>query len=143
MNTTPSCPKCQSQAVVKNGKILGKQRHKCKKCGFQFTRLTPRGRPAEEKAMAIALYTKGLSMNAIAKLFQVSTPAVMKWIKNFAQKNYEKPAPASAIVVELDEMWHFINSKKTNSGYGKLIAEIQKCLSTGSVDDVTKILSPK
>ena len=27
-------------------------------------------------------------------------------------KNYEKPAPGDAIVVELDEMWHYLNLKK-------------------------------
>ena len=50
MNKKPSCQKCQSVDVVKNGKIQGKQRDKCKFCSLQFTRLTPRGRAAQEKA---------------------------------------------------------------------------------------------
>ena len=32
--------------------------------------------------------------------------------RNLQKKIYEKPAPGSAILVELDEMWHFIGSKK-------------------------------
>ena len=112
MSKNPACPKCKSVEVVKNGKVQGKQRVKCKICSLQFTRLTPRGRPAKEKAMAVTLYSLGLSMRAIARLFDVSTTAVMKWIKDFAQKNYEKPAPGEAIIVELDEMWHYLKSKK-------------------------------
>ena len=114
MNEKPPCPKCQSREVVKNGKVQGKQRYKCKSCSLQFTRLTPRGRPAQEKAMAVTLYTLGLSIRAIARLIGVSPTAVLKWIKTFAKTHYEKPAPGDAILVELDEMWHYIKSKKTS-----------------------------
>lgn len=53
--------------------------------------------------MAIPLYTLGLSMQAIARLFEVSPNSVLKWIKAFAKTHYEKPAPGDAILVELDE----------------------------------------
>ena len=112
MNENLTCPRCQSGAIVKNGKILGKQRLKCKNCNRQFTRLTPRGRPASEKATAVELYTLGLSMCAIARMFHVSPSAVLKWIRNFTRKNYEKPVPTGSVKVELDEMWHFLHIKK-------------------------------
>ena len=138
MNEKPPCPKCQSIEVVKNGKVQGKQRYKCKSCSLQFTRLTPRGRPAQEKAMAVTLYTLGLSIRAIARLIGVSPTAVLKWIKTFAKTHYEKPAPGDAILVELDEMWHYIKSKKTSYGYGKLIVERLENSSTGSVAEGIK-----
>lgn len=141
MNEKPACPRCQSQQVIKSGKVKGVQRFRCKSCSFQFTRLTPRGRPTEEKAMAISLYTLGLSMRAIAQLFGVSTTAVMKWIKTFAKEHYEKPAPGDAIVVELDEMWHYLKSKKTSYGYGKHIEEKLENLLTGSAVEETRKLS--
>ena len=62
--------------------------------------------------MAVILYTQGLSIRAIARLIEVSPSAVLKWIKTFAKTHYEKPAPGDAILVELDEMWHYIKSKK-------------------------------
>ena len=136
MNEYPDCPRCKASAVIKSGKVQGKQRYKCKKCGMQFTRLTPRGHPAMVKATAVMLYTLGLSMNAIAKIFHVSTPTVLYWIRDFAQKNCQKPEPSSAVVVELDEMWHFLNLKKTNFGYGKRIVGIQENSSTGNVEIV-------
>ena len=139
MNETPPCPKCQSREVVKNGKVQGKQRYKCKSCSLQFTRLTPRGRPAQEKAMAVTLYTLGLSIRAIARLIGVSPTAVLKWIKTFAKTHYEKPAPGDAIIVELDEMWHYLGSKKTSYGSGKLIVEKLESLLTGNVEEGIRV----
>ena len=133
-----ACPKCSCAEVVKNGKHLGKQRHRCKSCGFQFTRTTARGRPASEKATAVLLYTLGLSFNCIARMFKVSTPAVLRWVRLFAEKTYEKPQPGEAVIVELDEMWHYLRSKKTNSGSGKLIVAVPIGSLTGNVGVVTK-----
>ena len=139
MNEKPPCPKCQSIEVVKNGKVQGKQRYKCKSCSLQFTRLTPRGRPAQEKAMAVTLYTLGLSIRAIARLIGVSPTAVLKWIKTFAKTHYEKPAPGDAIIVELDEMWHYLGSQKTSYGSGKLIVEKLESLLTGNVEEGIRV----
>lgn len=87
------CPKCASERIMKNGRHLERQRFRCKDCGFQFTRDTPRGRPATEKAMAILRYTLGLSFNAIARIYGVATSTVMRWVRDFAEKTYEKPSP--------------------------------------------------
>ena len=128
-----TCAKCGSQASVKNGRHLGVQRWKCKDCGYQYTREQPRGRPAREKRLAVALYLQGLSMNAIGKLLKVSTPSVLRWVRSLAEAAYTKPAPATAAVVELDEMWHFLTSKKTNAGSGRLIVALPVDSWTGNV----------
>ena len=88
--------------------------------------------------MAVTLYTLGLSMRSIAQLIGVSTTAVMKWIKSFAKENYEKPAPNDAILVELDEMWHYLKSKKTSYGYGRHIEEKLESLLTGNAGGETR-----
>ena len=141
MQTKPDCPKCSSSQISKNGKIKGVQRYKCKQCQYQFTRTTPRGRPATEKALAVTLYLMGVSMNAIGRLLKVSTPAVLSWIRKFALDTYEKPEPAQAVVIELDEMWHFLNSKKTNSGSGKPIVVIPVNSLTGNVEGAIRLPS--
>jgi transposase-like protein len=79
----------------------------------------------------------GLSLNAIARLFGVSTPAVLKWVRKFAQETYNKPKPGSAIIMELDEMWHFIKKNPTSSGSGRLIVAIPANSLTGNVAIVT------
>ena len=136
-----SCPKCAFSKTVKNGIHLGRQRHRCKGCGFQFTRDTPRGRPSNEKAMAVLLYTLGLSFNAIARIYGVATSTVMRWVQTFAEKTYEKPVPGQAVIVELDEMWHYLRSKKTNSGSGRLIVAVPIGSLTGNVAIATRPLS--
>ena len=38
---------------------------------------------------------------------------------DFAEANYEKPEPSddAVIMLELDEMWHYLTNKKTSSMY--------------------------
>ena len=134
----PICPKCGCSEVVKNGQHLGKQRYRCKLCGFQFTRTTVRGRPASEKATAVLLYTLGMSLNCIARIFKVSTPAVLRWVRLFAEKTHEKPEPAEAALVEIDEMWRYLGSKKANSGAGKLVVAVPVGSLTGNAGIVFK-----
>ena len=140
MSKNPACPKCRCDDVVKNGKVKEKQRFICKNCRYQFTRLTPRGRSPKEKAMAVILYTLGLSFNVIGKFIGVSTTTIYYWVKNFAISKYEKPAPGDAIIVEIDEMWHYLKKRKINYGYGKLIVEKLENLSIGNVVVVTNKL---
>jgi hypothetical protein len=71
-------------------------------------------------------------------MLKVSTPAVLRWVRLFAEKTYEKPQPGEAVIVELDEMWHFLCSKKTNSGSGKLIVAVPVGSLTGNVGVVIK-----
>ena len=130
------CRKCGSSENIKNGKRGEVQCYKCKNCGFQYTREDSRGRSETERSRAIALYLLGLSMRAIAKLFRVNVTTILYWVRNFAIVNYTKPTPQGPIDVELDEMWHFIKSKKTSAGYGKLIAVLPASSSTGNVEIV-------
>jgi len=86
------------------------------------------------------LYTVGLSFNAIARIYGVATSTVMRWVRAFAEKTYEKPEPGQAVIVELDEMWHFLRSKKTNSGSGKLVVAIPISSLIGNVAIAPKAL---
>ena len=134
------CKKCNSINKMKAGFVKGEQRYKCKDCGCQFVPTRHKGKPEKDKMLAVWLYTHGLSFRTIAKLFRVNVRSVFVWVKTFAKANYIKPIPQSdAVVVELDEMWHFIHSKKQKSGYGKLIAVIPINLLTGSVEGEIKL----
>ena len=114
------CGKCGSKNSVKAGFNHGKQRYKCKECGRQFTQTQDKN--ATKRALSLYLYVVGLSMNAIARMVSVEPSTVLYWIKNFALRLYEKPTPQGDVTVELDEMWHFLHSKKRKFGYGRPIA---------------------
>jgi IS1 family transposase/transposase-like protein len=106
------CKGCGGEEHVKNGFMRGKQRYRCKACGLNFTDTPPRGMPLRVKVEAVLLYLSGLSMNRTAKLLGVSTPSVQAWIERFAEVYAQKPEPEGrAVVVELDEMWHFLKKK--------------------------------
>jgi len=46
----------------------------------------------------------GLSLNAIAKLFNVSALVVLKWVKNFVQEDYERSKRGGTVVMGVDEI---------------------------------------
>jgi insertion element IS1 protein InsB len=107
------CPKCQSDRLVNNGSAAGKPQKRCQQCGYQFTRTTPRGKPLNTKINAVLFYLSGISMNRMAFLLRVSAQPVLNWIRAFAKEHDEKPEPAgSTIVLELDEMWHYVKKKR-------------------------------
>ncbi len=115
------CKRCGSGEYIKNGRMRGKQRYRCKACGLNFTATPPRGKPLALKITAVLLYVSGLSMNRTAKLIGVSTPTVQAWIEQLAKTYAPKPAPAGrALVIELDEMWHYLKKSPRSSGSGRL-----------------------
>jgi hypothetical protein len=122
---------------VKNGNHRGSQRYKCKDCGKQFNEEL-KGLPSGLREQGILLYMLGLSMRTIADWAGVAPSTVLYWVRTFALKVYEKPKPESgAVVIELDEMWHFLHSKKQRFGYGKPIVAIPANSSTGNAEDAT------
>src|ERR671920_1059678 len=136
------CKRCGSEEHVKNGFMKGLQRYRCKTCGLNFTDTPPRGMPLRVKVTAVLLYLSGLSMNRTAKLLGVSTPSVMTWIEQFAEAFAQKPEPEGrAVVVELDEMWHFLKKRPTSSGSGRLGIALRDGPSIGSWAVVPEPLS--
>ena len=108
------CKRCGSEEHVKNGRMRNKQRYRCKACGLTFTDTPARGKPLALKVAAVLLYVSGLSMNRTAKLLGVSTPTVQVWLEQFAAAYAQKPEPEGrAVVIELDEMWHYLKKVRT------------------------------
>jgi len=120
------CPKCGNQHYVKAGFNHNKQRYKCKNCKYQFTQTKDKN--ATKRAFALYLYVVGLSMNAIGRMLKVEPSTILYWVKKFALKTYEKPTPQGEVIIELDEMWHFLRSKKTRSGSGRHTVELPESL---------------
>ena len=115
------CKRCGSEEQVKNGLMRGKQRFLGKACGLNFTDTPARRKPLAMKVAAVLLYVSGLSMNRTAKLLGVSTPTIQAWLEQFARTYAQKPEPEGrAVVIELDEMWHYLKKSPSHSGSGRL-----------------------
>jgi hypothetical protein len=77
------CKKCGSENYIKNGKVFGWQRYKCKDCGCQFTKVAPAGKPIYIKIICHTLRLAGLSMREIAAIIGVTAPSVSRWIRKW------------------------------------------------------------
>jgi insertion element IS1 protein InsB len=107
------CPQCQGERLVKHGSAAGKPQKRCKQCGDQFTRTTPRGKPLATKSNAVLWYLSGMSMHRMAILLRVSTQAVLTWSRDLATAYYEKPEPTGrTIVLQRDAMGHSLKHKR-------------------------------
>lgn len=80
------CLKCQSNQIIKNGVVWGKQRFKCRTCGFQFTPERSNGHELTDKATALALCHLGISRNQVSKILNISQPSVTRWTHEFPKQ---------------------------------------------------------
>ena len=123
------CPRCNCTNCTKDGIVKEKQRYKCKSCGYRHT-VQYRGLNPEIKRQALELYLEGLGFRSIGRFLKCSHVSVYNWIKALGGK-VEKLRSASTLeVIELDEMHTYIGSKKTTVGYGLLLIDMEKDLST-------------
>jgi transposase len=129
------CTKCGSASVFRSGFVKGEQRYRCKECGRQFVPTRHHGKSETQKLTAILLYINGLSLRTIARLIRVTATAVLKWVRQYAIENYEKPQPQTntAVVIELDEVWRYSESKKIGFGFGRHIVALPIGSLSGSV----------
>ena len=118
------CPKCENQHYVKAGFNHNKQHYKCKNCKYQFTQTKDKNNTKHD--FTLYLYAVGLSMNTIGHMLKVEPSTILYWVKNFALKTYEKPTPKDEVIIELDEMWHFLRSKKQDLGLEGILSNYQR-----------------
>ena len=92
------------------------------KVQLSVTFLVPRGFTPEIKAKVIELYNQGMSIRSAANILGGSQTSALNWIKEFAKN------PGAAILIELDEIWHYLGSKKNKlwiwKAYGREIGEL-------------------
>ena len=110
------CPKCRSTAAVKNGIVRSKQRYRCKSCGCNYTQSSMSGTPLDVQKRCIELYLEGVGFRGIERLTGISNVTVMRWVNKLGD-NIERLRPQTGevepmSVMELDEMWHFVQKKR-------------------------------
>jgi transposase len=109
------CKNCQSGSIVRNGKVRGVQRYKCKEWGYNFVQADKRIKQSTQvkKALAVMLYSIGkASFRFLSKLFSRDVSLVYRWIRDEGEAIKEPIVSGDIQKIEFDEMWHFIQSKK-------------------------------
>ncbi|MBF0368004.1 MAG: IS1 family transposase [Magnetococcales bacterium] len=137
---SPNCPKCQEGHTVKNGRLHGRQRYKCQGCGYQFTRMTPRGRPASEKMLAGLLYQNGFSMSAIARLLGLSTPTVLKWVRQQPELAASRQKTnRNNKIIPLAELCEHLGSSDATAHSGRVLVSIPV---QAAIGDMAVVINP-
>lgn len=82
-----SCPSCESQQIVKNGKIHnGKQNYRCRNCGRQFVENRQQKIISQStKNLIDKLLLEKIPLAGIARVTDVSEP----WLQNYVNDKYE------------------------------------------------------
>lgn len=88
MSTAPlACPACNSNHVVKNGKIYsGKQNFKCRECSRQFVQ-APQNKIIDQasKTLIDKLLLEKIPLAGIARVVGVSEP----WLQSYVNEKYQ------------------------------------------------------
>ena len=120
-----SCKHCGSTEAVKNGFQKGYQNYLCKSCGRNFVPVREDKGYEAKKQLAVILYgSGGVSYNYLSRLFSVCPATIMNWVKNYVGGIEEPTVSPDIREIELDEMWHFIESKKNSCGYLKPLIDL-------------------
>jgi transposase-like protein len=129
-----ACKGCGSCKTVKNGKVREQARYKCKDCALNFIEGDRRVKESlvVKKALAVMMYSLGkASFGMIGKILGYSRSLIYRWIVEEAAKIPEPPICETIQEMEFDEMWHFIQKKRTKSGFSKPWIVVQGELSPG------------
>lgn len=121
-----NCPRCESSDYHKDGIVQNRQRYRCKKCNYRYTvERKSDVKPPEMRRFALQLYLEGLGYRAIGRILNVSNVTVYKWIKAFGESVDLPKSEEPVEIVELDELHTYVAQKKTMSGYGLLLIDME------------------
>ena len=110
-----TCPYCQAEEkLVKNGhNPSGSQKYKCKACQRVHTpEPKQRGYETAVREKALRLYVDGLNLRRIARIVGVTHQSVANWVRTAAQELPPAPMPDDPKVIELDELFTFVEKKR-------------------------------
>lgn len=110
------CPTCKEKTKQKKaGKNKsGSQRWRCKYCQKNYTpEPKPAGYSQEIKILALRLYVEGNSLRGIGRILRIHHQTVSNWFEQIASQLPPGPFPKLPEIGELDELFTFIEDKKT------------------------------
>jgi insertion element IS1 protein InsB len=109
-----ACPSCSSPNIKKNGRTTDrKQRFQCKGCFRQLlTDYTNLGCLPEVRWLVIVLTLNGCDIRDIVRVLLISHTTILKTLLAEAAAVDEPSVPGRIEMLELDEFWSFVGSKR-------------------------------
>ena len=121
-----ACPKCDSAEAIKSGVISGRQRFKCRQCGYHYT-VAKVGREVDSYYVikALQLYIEGVSYREIERLLGVSHVSVMNWVKKYGVKAPRQPDYHPTYkILNHKELAEFFQVPGNLKGAGMVVTEL-------------------
>ena len=110
------CNRCGSEQITKNGQTAsGKQKYHCKACDAYGTLNPTVAYTPERRAEILRAYHERSSLRGLERIFGVARQTVAQWLRD---EDADLPVvpplddPEPDDVLELDELWSFVGSKK-------------------------------
>ena len=130
-----NCTGCGSDLVKKNGHTRhGKQNYRCLECGKQMTENADSNLITDDtKELIRRTLLEKVSLNGICRIFTVSMPWLLELIDSVikslpddlhAEITCNEEDELELAKLEVDELWSFVGSKKTISGYGSFFIKV-------------------
>ena len=110
------CPSCGATTKQnKHGMTSAQsQRYRCQHCQKSYTpKKKPRGHSKILRQKALQMYVDGINFRRIGRLLGVHHQSVINWVNASAEEVPTAPVPEQVDEVEMDELFTFIGSKKT------------------------------
>lgn len=123
LSSTPTCPHCAAERVVKNGTARGLQRYKCRDCGKTFCALT--GSPLARLPMhgkwldQAAALRDGLTLHEVAAQLNIAVSTAFRWRHRFLALPKTIQAQALIGIAEADETYFLRSNKGQRKGLGR------------------------
>ena len=112
------CPTCSGTSIIKDSKRGGKQRYRCKTCGYRFTENTRLRRIDHYyHTKALQLYLEGLGYSGISYVLSVNETTVSRWLQPFAEILKPLQLKMDLTKLELLQQDKTIVTKSLNGGY--------------------------
>ena len=115
MNKCPYCERSEQQ--IKAGRTkAGSQRYHCKVCQRTYTpEPKAMGYPEAVRQQAVKLVADGVNYRRAARQLGVNHQSVINWVNAAVAQLPPAPLPNRVEVIEMDELYTFVERKKTKS----------------------------
>src|SRR4026209_2572802 len=112
MNRCPYC-KRESEQIKAGRTRSGSQRYHCKVCQRSYTP-SPKemGYPDSLRQQAVKLIADGVNFRRAARQLGVNHQTVINWVNATVAQLPPAPLPETAEVIEMDELYTFVERKK-------------------------------
>jgi hypothetical protein len=124
--TINACPNCASSEYIKSGIVSGRQRYKCKNCGYYFT-VNKLGKKIDDYYVnkALQLYLEGLTYREIERILGISHVSIMNWVRKYNIKRpYNSKYHPTYRILNSEELSAYFSDSKNLAGAGAIVTEL-------------------